>query len=683
MDKREAAASWDALKREIIKAAPSLGIDDIGFASAEPFLSLRTRLEQHRAKGFESGFEEPDLDKRTYPALSHDDPQSLVAIAVAYPSKLENPPKSAPGQTRGMMARSAWGRDYHLVLREAMDRLVEYIKQKVPWASVVSMVDTGVLSDRAVAHRAGIGFQGKNCMIISPKYGSWIYLGELITNIPFTPDEAVQEDCGDCTRCIDACPTGALVGPGELNAQRCVSFLTQTKGLLSEEFMMKIGNRLYGCDTCQIVCPKNKGKHWPHHEQLQPDPEKAKPLLLPLLDLSNRQFKERFGDTAAAWRGRGPIQRNAVIALGNFKDETALPKLGEVLQSDPRPVMRGTAAWSIGRIGGSAAEEALLAAQALEQDAEVLERIALALSEAREGRKPRPAKGDPSRRGRASEPDARLGDKGGAGVERAAEGGAGSGAGESGEAQSEARENDAADRAAGSGAGAGGPAAGTAESPAERGERGQASAAAAEALSVSAAAGDAVEPAAPEPAAPPAAAHLFYDEMQSPIGPLLLTASESGLCRIDFGTFDGRSAELAAWTKRWFGAASELTRRPEAVEPYGKQIFEYLSGRRESFDLPLDLRGTPFQVEVWNALRGVGYGETASYKRIAEIVGRPAAVRAVGGANNRNPLPLILPCHRIVGAGGKLVGYAGGLDVKEKLLALEKRIVDARRSGGS
>jgi epoxyqueuosine reductase len=261
------------------------------------------------------------------------------------------------------------------------------------------MVDTGVLSDRAVAHRAGIGFQGKNCMIISPKYGSWIYLGELITNIPFSPDEEVQEDCGDCTRCIDACPTGALVGPGELNAQRCVSFLTQTKGLLSEEFMMKIGNRLYGCDTCQIVCPKNKGKHWPHHAQLQPDPEKAKPLLLPMLDLSNRQFKEQFGDTAAAWRGRGPIQRNAVIALGNFKDESALPKLAEVLQSDPRPVMRGTAAWSIGRIGGTAAEEALLSAQALEQEAEVLERIALALSEVREGRRPRPAKGDPSRAG--------------------------------------------------------------------------------------------------------------------------------------------------------------------------------------------------------------------------------------------------------------------------------------------
>ncbi|OWA35141.1 tRNA epoxyqueuosine(34) reductase QueG [Saccharibacillus sp. O16] len=641
-------ASWEALKQEIIEAAPSLGIDDIGFAAADPFLSLRVRLEQHRAKGYESGFEEPDLDKRTYPALSHEDPQSLIAIAVAYPSKLENAPKSEPGRTRGMMARSAWGRDYHHVLREAMQRLIAFIKERVPWANVVDMVDTGVLSDRAVAHRAGIGFQGKNCMIISPKYGSWIYLGELITNIPFAPDQEVQEDCGDCTRCIDACPTGALVGPGELNAQRCVSFLTQTKGLLTEEFMMKIGNRLYGCDTCQIVCPKNKGKHWPHHDQLQPDPEKAKPLLLPLLDLSNRQFKEQFGETAAAWRGRGPIQRNAVIALGNFKDEAALPKLIEVLGSDPRPVMRGTAAWSIGRIGGSAAEEALLAAQTLEQDEEVLERISLALSEVREGRRPRPAKGDPSRRGRASEPDVRLGgSEAGAGADEVAQGEAGAGADEVAQGEAGAGADEVAQGEAGSGA-------------------------------------DEVAPTqALRAAAPPAPAllvaePLVYDEMQSPIGPLVLTASGSGLCRVDFGTFDDVSAKLTLWAKRWFGRGAEIVRRPDSIKPYKKQLFEYLTGRREGFDLPLDLRGTPFQVEVWRALGQIGYGEKVSYKHIAEAVGRPTAVRAVGGANNRNPLPLILPCHRVVGTNGKLVGYAGGLDIKEKLLAIEERVLNSR-----
>lgn len=368
-------AVWDRLKREIIEAAPSLGIDDIGFATADPFLSLKSVLLDRRAKGYESGFEEPDIDKRVYPELTLEQPSSLISIAVAYPSKLDNPPKSEPGQRRGILARSAWGEDYHLVLRKAMAKLEEFIRERVPDARLESMVDTGALVDRAVAERAGIGFKAKNCAIISPKWGSWIYLGEMITNIPFEPDTPVTEDCGECTKCIDACPTGALVGPGVLNAQRCISFLTQTKGFLEEEFMVKIGNRLYGCDTCQIVCPKNRGKSWNHRPELQPDPETVKPLLLPILDLSNREFKERFGSSAAAWRGKKPIQRNALIGLGNFKDRTAVPKIIEVMLNDPRPVMRGTAAWALSRIGGQEALEGVRRALAVEQDEEVIQRL--------------------------------------------------------------------------------------------------------------------------------------------------------------------------------------------------------------------------------------------------------------------------------------------------------------------
>lgn len=368
-------AVWDRLKREIIEAAPSLGIDDIGFATADPFLSLKSVLLDRRAKGYESGFEEPDIDKRVYPELTLEQPASLISIAVAYPSKLDNPPKSEPGQRRGILARSAWGEDYHLVLRKAMAKLEEFIRERVPDARLESMVDTGALVDRAVAERAGIGFKAKNCAIISPKWGSWIYLGEMITNIPFAPDTPVTENCGECTKCIDACPTGALVGPGVLNAQRCISFLTQTKGFLEEEFMVKIGNRLYGCDTCQIVCPKNRGKSWNHRPELQPDPETVKPLLLPILDLSNREFKERFGSSAAAWRGKKPIQRNALIGLGNFKDRTAVPKIIEVMLNDPRPVIRGTAAWALSRIGGQEALEGVRRALADEQDEEVIQRL--------------------------------------------------------------------------------------------------------------------------------------------------------------------------------------------------------------------------------------------------------------------------------------------------------------------
>jgi epoxyqueuosine reductase len=230
------------------------------------------------------------------------------------------------------------------------------------------MVDTGALVDRAVAERAGIGFSAKNCAIISPEWGSWIYLGEMVTNLPLPPDMPVQEGCGDCTKCIDACPTGALVGPGELNAQACISYLTQTKGFLSEDYMTKIGNRLYGCDTCQIVCPHNRGKNWNHRPELLPDPEIVKPLLMPILDLSNREFKEKFGSSSAAWRGKKPIQRNAVIALGNFKERSAVPKLTEIMLREVRPEMRGTAAWALGRIGGAEALAAVEQALQGEED---------------------------------------------------------------------------------------------------------------------------------------------------------------------------------------------------------------------------------------------------------------------------------------------------------------------------
>lgn len=372
---------WATLKEDMKQAAKDLGIDAIGVASPDPFVTLKERLIRHRELGRESGFEPKDLDRRTDPSLLFDRPKSIIAIAVAYSSKLENAPKSEEGARRGIFARASWGNDYHHVLRDRLSKLEAWLRERVPDLRAESMVDTGELSDRAVAERAGIGFSAKNCSIINPELGSWIYLGEMITNLPLEPDEQVTEQCGSCTKCIDACPTGALVGPGELDAQKCVSFLTQTKTLLSDEYMRKIGNRLYGCDTCQIVCPINRGKNWTQHDDLQPDPELAKPLLIPLLSLSNKQFKEQFGHVSGAWRGKKPIQRNAVIALGNFKDATAVPALTEVLIKDPREVLRATAAWALGRIGTQAARESLERALAHEKDEAARTKIEQALSQ--------------------------------------------------------------------------------------------------------------------------------------------------------------------------------------------------------------------------------------------------------------------------------------------------------------
>lgn len=359
------------LQQELIAYAKSIGVDKIGFTSAAPFSDLKNKLRIQQELGYQSGFEESDIEKRTEPTLLLEDAASIIAIAVAYPSKMKNAPQGKRGARRGIFCRASWGTDYHTVLREKLALIEAFLKEKAPGCRIRSMVDTGELSDRAVAERAGIGWSGKNCAIITPEFGSYVYLGELITDLPFMPDEPIEDQCGDCTLCLDVCPTGALVQGGQLNAQKCVAFLTQTKGFLPDEYRGKIGNRIYGCDTCQTVCPKNKGKiNW-LHDAFLPDPEIAKPLLEPLLTISNREFKEKFGHISGSWRGKKPIQRNAIIALAHFKEEAALPTLIKVFQQDERPVIRGTAAWAIGKIGGDGAKEVLEKGALIEKDEEV------------------------------------------------------------------------------------------------------------------------------------------------------------------------------------------------------------------------------------------------------------------------------------------------------------------------
>ncbi|GHI01495.1 tRNA epoxyqueuosine(34) reductase QueG [Neobacillus kokaensis] len=363
------------LKEEIIAYSKTIGIDKIGFTTAEPFTELKNRLIRQQELGYQSGFEEPDIEKRTNPALLLKEPQSIISIALAYPAKMKIRVESKKGERRGIFSRASWGLDYHRIIKDRLQKLEEYILTKVPDAHLKSMVDTGELSDRAVAVRAGIGWSGKNCSVITPEFGSYVYIGEMITSLPFEPDNSVEDQCGSCTKCLDACPTGALVQGGQINAQRCISFLTQTKGLIPNEFRDKIGNRVYGCDSCQTACPYNKGKDFHFHGEMEPDPEVAKPLLKPLLSLSNREFKVKFGHVSGAWRGKKPIQRNAMIALAHFKDKTAVPDLIGVLEKDASSVAKGTAAWALGKIGGDQALEALKRAKQSESDSEVLQEI--------------------------------------------------------------------------------------------------------------------------------------------------------------------------------------------------------------------------------------------------------------------------------------------------------------------
>ncbi|MGG1685587.1 tRNA epoxyqueuosine(34) reductase QueG [Pseudalkalibacillus sp. NRS-1564] len=368
------------LKADIVAYSKTIGIDKIGFAAADPFKTLKQRLKRQQELGYQSGFEESDIEKRTEPELLLSGATTIISIAIAYPSRMKDSPRSKKGERRGLFCRASWGVDYHHLLREKLFLLDAYIKSKVPEARTSSMVDTGELSDRAVAERAGIGFSGKNTMTITEEFGSWVYLGEMITDLNIEPDEPVEEGCGDCNICVDACPTGALIEGGQLNANKSIAFLTQTKGFLPDEYRTKLGNRLYGCDTCQLVCPKNKGKDFHHHPELEPDPEMVKPKLIPLLTMSNREFKSQFGQVAGSWRGKKPIQRNAILALAHYKDETAIDTLVEVMEKDPRPVIRGTSAWALGKIGGEKAFNALIKEQLRENDKDVADEIAKGLS---------------------------------------------------------------------------------------------------------------------------------------------------------------------------------------------------------------------------------------------------------------------------------------------------------------
>ena len=339
------------IKQQLIQYAREIGIDKIGFTNAEPFEGLMDILLAHRELGYESGFEEKDINKRVDPLLSLSDAKTIIAIAIAYPSKVENLPKNEEENYHGFIARSAWGIDYHVILQEKLNQIGEFLQKLKPEAQFVTMTDTGVLSDHAVAERSGIGWIGKNSLLITPEFGSYVYLGELVTNIPLPIDKPMENLCGDCTICMKKCPTEAIVNPGQINAKTCLSFITQRKDMLEEQWMEKIGNRLYGCDTCQMVCPYNKGINSTHREEIQPNPELVKPLLKPLLKISNKEFQRTWGSTAAAWRGKKPLQRNAIIALAHFKDQSAIPLLKEILLKDERPMIRQTTAWALGKLG--------------------------------------------------------------------------------------------------------------------------------------------------------------------------------------------------------------------------------------------------------------------------------------------------------------------------------------------
>ena len=332
------------IKEEIINLAKDIGISKIGFTTADDFDYLEKSLRLAVEEGRNSGFEHKNIEERIKPKLSLASAKTIISIAVAYPHKLKQQPQKT-AYKRGKFTPNSWGLDYHYVLQDKLDRLAKGIEELTADFEYKGMVDTGALVDTAVAQRAGIGFIGKNGLVISKEFGSYMFLGELITNLDIEPDQPVDYGCGDCNRCVTACPTSCLIGDGSMNAKRCLSFQTQDKGVMDLEFRKKIKTVIYGCDICQICCPYNKGLDNPLATEI--DPDLSHPELLPFLELSNGQFKEKFGHVAGSWRGKNILQRNAIMALANANDRSAIPKLLEIIDKGQNPIHVATAIWAL------------------------------------------------------------------------------------------------------------------------------------------------------------------------------------------------------------------------------------------------------------------------------------------------------------------------------------------------
>ena len=237
------------------------------------------------------------------------------------------------------------------------------------------------MNDRAAAERAGIGFFGKNTNILTPSHGSWVFLGQVVTDLDLEPDVPLAKNCGECVRCIDACPTGAIVAPYVIDNRRCISFLTiELRGPIPVELRPLMGDWVFGCDICQDVCPVNRDAAQSLEPAFRQRHDFSAPELIPLLELDDEGFRERFRNSAIKRAKRAGLQRNVCVALGNIGDRRAVPALGRALV-EAGPLVRRHAAWALGRIGGQEAEMALESARRSEPDGDVLEEIDAALSD--------------------------------------------------------------------------------------------------------------------------------------------------------------------------------------------------------------------------------------------------------------------------------------------------------------
>ncbi|MDE2859957.1 MAG: tRNA epoxyqueuosine(34) reductase QueG [Chloroflexota bacterium] len=381
------AAGYDAEAKKAVKAlAQELGFDRVGITSAEPFEDAEEIALERVRGGLMDGlpwYHEARVKRGASPTEILPGARSIISLAMSYNVEDEEPDSGRP-VLRGKVARYARGRDYHGVMQRRLKQLVATLSERIgrPVQARV-YVDTGPMQDRAVAERAGVGWFGKNTNVLSPGLGSWVFLGQVLTDLHLEPDAPLRKTCGRCTICIDDCPTGALIAPYVLDNTKCISYLTiELRGPIPRHLRPLVGDWVFGCDICQDVCPVNRKAQPTREPEFRTGEHGFAAMdLLPLLSMSESEFKERFAGSAIRRAKYDGMLRNACVALGNIGDPRAIPALANALGHESS-LVRGHAAWALGVIGGEDARAALESAQVAEADADVREEIEAALAAA-------------------------------------------------------------------------------------------------------------------------------------------------------------------------------------------------------------------------------------------------------------------------------------------------------------
>jgi epoxyqueuosine reductase len=334
------------LTEQIKTKAKELGFQKVGISPATA-LAEGALFTEWLARGFhgEMAWLAKNADKRMDPRKVLPEAKSVISLALNYYTK---EPSSCDPAT-GRISRYAWGRDYHEILEEKLELLCEYLRRLCPEAKAKYYVDTGPVMEKAWAQRSGIGWVGKHTNLITREYGSWVFLGEVILDTALEYDEPMFDQCGNCTLCIESCPTEAIVEPYVLDARRCISYLTiELRSGIPEDLQPSMENMIYGCDICQEVCPYNLRSTPSEEPGFAPKEENKRPKLVELLKLTLDQFRSRFRHSPMKrpkWSG---FLRNVVIALGNRRAPEAEVALTEAL-SHPEPQVREHAAQAIKR----------------------------------------------------------------------------------------------------------------------------------------------------------------------------------------------------------------------------------------------------------------------------------------------------------------------------------------------